>query len=127
MLPVALSKNQIIPHIVKVSFYSMAPIRPKICELCEERNPPNLNSQKCAETANNADVERSTAACCPSPCHSYSSTQILAPAQGHRILQRAQVHLLTIIDRLTWWVKAVPLQNVEASTCTDAVIAGLVA
>jgi hypothetical protein len=33
------------------------------------------------------------------------------------------VYLLTIIDRSTRWFKAVPLRNMEASTCTDAVIA----
>jgi len=37
------------------------------------------------------------------------------------------VYLLTIIDRSTRWVEAVPLRNMEASTCTDAFIANWVA
>ncbi len=38
------------------------------------------------------------------------------------------MHLLTIIDRLTRWVEsAVPLRNVDKSTCTDAFKAELVA
>jgi hypothetical protein len=38
-----------------------------------------------------------------------------------------QVYLLTTIDRLTRWVKAVPLRNMEASMSRDAFIANWVA
>ncbi len=34
----------------------------------------------------------------------------------------SQVYLLTSIDRSTRWEEAVPLRNMEASTCKDAVI-----
>ncbi len=37
------------------------------------------------------------------------------------------MYLLTIIDRSTRWFEAVPLKNMEASTCVDAFIAGWVA
>jgi hypothetical protein len=38
-----------------------------------------------------------------------------------------QVYLLTIIDRSTRWFEAVPLWNMEASTCMDAFISSWVA
>lgn len=41
-------------------------------------------------------------------------------AEGH-------AYLLTIIDRSTRWVEAIPLRNMEASMCMDAFIAGWVA
>ncbi len=37
------------------------------------------------------------------------------------------VYLLTIINRSTRWVEAVPLRNMEASTCANAYIANWVA
>jgi hypothetical protein len=37
------------------------------------------------------------------------------------------MYLLTAIERSTRWVEAVPLRNMEASTCTDAFIANWVA
>jgi hypothetical protein len=43
-----------------------------------------------------------------------------ASSDGH-------VYLLTIIDRSTRWFEAVPLRNMEASTCVDAFIANWVA
>jgi transposase InsO family protein len=43
-----------------------------------------------------------------------------ASSDGH-------VYLLTIIDRSTRWMEAVPLCNMEASTCTDALITNWVA
>jgi transposase InsO family protein len=43
-----------------------------------------------------------------------------ASSDGH-------LYLLTIIDRSTRWFEAVPLQNMEASTCVDAFIANWVA
>jgi transposase InsO family protein len=43
-----------------------------------------------------------------------------ASSDGH-------VYLLTIINRSTRWFEAVPLRNMEASTCEDAFIANLVA
>ncbi len=43
-----------------------------------------------------------------------------ASSDGH-------VYLLTIIDRSTRWFEAVPLRNMEASTCEDAFIANWVA
>jgi hypothetical protein len=43
-----------------------------------------------------------------------------ASSDGH-------VYLMTIIDRSTRWLKAVPLCNMEASMCTDAYIANWVA
>jgi hypothetical protein len=43
-----------------------------------------------------------------------------ASSEGH-------VYLLTIIDRSTRWFEAVPLRNMEASTCLDAYIASWVA
>jgi transposase InsO family protein len=36
------------------------------------------------------------------------------------------MYLLTIIDRSTRWFEAVPLHNMEASTCVDAFIANWV-
>jgi hypothetical protein len=39
----------------------------------------------------------------------------------------SHMYLLTIIDRLTTWVEAVPLRNMEASTCTDSFITNWVA
>jgi hypothetical protein len=38
---------------------------------------------------------------------------MLASSDGH-------VYLLSIINRSTRWVKAVPLRNMEASKCIDA-------
>ncbi|MFN9940087.1 MAG: DDE-type integrase/transposase/recombinase, partial [bacterium] len=43
-----------------------------------------------------------------------------ASSKGH-------VYLLTIIDRSTRWFEAVPLKNMEASTCVDAFISSWVA
>jgi len=43
-----------------------------------------------------------------------------ASSEGH-------VYLLTIIDRSTKWFEAVPLKNMEASTCVDAFISSWVA
>ncbi len=37
------------------------------------------------------------------------------------------MYLLTIIDRSTRWFEAVPLKNMEASTCVDAFISSWVA
>ncbi len=37
------------------------------------------------------------------------------------------VYLLSIMDRLTWWVEAIPLPNMEANMCTDAFITNWVA
>ncbi len=37
------------------------------------------------------------------------------------------MYLLTIIDRSTRWFEAVPLSNMEASTCVDAFISSWVA
>ena len=43
-----------------------------------------------------------------------------ASAEGH-------VYLLTVVDRSTRWVEAIPLRNMEASTCKDSFISGWVA
>ena len=43
-----------------------------------------------------------------------------ASAEGH-------VYLLTVVDRSTRWVEAIPLRNMEASTCVDNFISGWVA
>ncbi len=59
----------------------------------------------------------------PFPCRHASShvhVDLVGPlpasSDGH-------VYLLTIIDRSTRWFEAVPLRNMEASTCVDAYIA----
>ncbi len=41
--------------------------------------------------------------------------------------EKGHVYLLTAIDRSTRWVEAMPLRNMEASTCADAFFAGWVA
>jgi hypothetical protein len=55
----------------------------------------------------------------PVPAHKFSHVHVdlvgplPASSEGH-------VYLLTIIDRSTRWFEAVPLRNMEASTCMDA-------
>jgi hypothetical protein len=62
----------------------------------------------------------------PVPARKFSHVHIdlvgplTASSDGH-------VYLLTIIDRSTRWVEAVPLRNMEASMCADAYIANWVA
>jgi transposase InsO family protein len=75
--------------------------------------------------------ENPQAAYSSSPRHPCARTQVFPRARepvgplpasfdGH-------MYLLTIIDRSTRWMEAVPLPNMEASTCTDALIANWVA
>jgi hypothetical protein len=85
--------------------------------------------QPCAGIVRSAREGRFTISqqlpCKPFPClHASSPTctwTSLALYQPH------QTYLLTIIDRSTRWFEAVPLRNMEASTCADAFIAKWVA
>ena len=88
--------------------------------------------QLCAATASSASAEKSTMQPAaplhqiPVPARRFSHVQVdlvgplPASAEGH-------VYLLTAVDRSTRWVEAIPLQNMEATTCVDNFISGWVA
>jgi hypothetical protein len=73
--------------------------------------------------------ENPQAACSSSPRHPCARTQVFPRARGPvgplPASSDGHVYLLTIIDRSTRWMEAVPLRNMDAmaSTCTDTLIA----
>jgi hypothetical protein len=75
--------------------------------------------------------ENPQAACSSSPRDPCARTQVFSRARGPvgplPASSDGHVYLLTIIDRSTRWMEAVPLRNMDTITCTDTLIANWVA